>query len=372
MLRQCLLIQLLLQRLVNSQVSTYSCRFHIEVTNAGTPELNGIYYDETSELSDGVVYYYKWSQALDDWVLLFRSEDETNNLKYWVFMTVAQLNAANYRDYYLIQDNSAWPPASGWAGTNEDSTYSIGAGPNPTVTKIVSGWVWDTGLSECVRECTSSIPTPSYNCSTLNVNNALAFPQVNGNYTMLDTELSDCVPSYLMTTGDDDEDLFLIYRYFYFGRTWWVMQDSAQLADQDEFVEYYSVESDSITPPSTGWKKTKALVPLPADPGVTPVAATVWEGCSAEEREQQEAAQTGFDLPTPTSIPPNQQPADGAGGTPPPTATPSASGNVRPGTKQPAKGLSKGSSSAGGGVHLWVSFIVVGVVGRLVGRLWSV
>lgn len=367
MLRQFLLFQLL-QLHVDSQISTYSCRFHIEVTNAGTPELNGLYYDETSSLADGVVYYYKWSVAFDDWILLFRDTDDTNNLKYWVFMTVEQLNAANYRDYYLIQDNSGWPPASGWAGKNEDSTYSMGAGPNPTVTKVVSGWVWDTRLNECVRECTASIPTPSYNCSILGIHSAISFPQVNGNYTMLDTELSDCVPSYVMSTGEDDEDLFLIYRYFYYGRTWWVMQDSAQLSDPLEFVEYYSVESDAITPPSTGWKKTKALVPLTADPGVKPVGATVWEGCSAEEKEKQEEAKTGFDLPTPTSIPPNQQPADGAGGTPPPTNTPSASGNVRPGTKGATKGLNKGSG-AGERVHLWVSFIVVGAV---VVRVWSV
>ena len=60
----------------NSAASSNSCRFHITVSGAGTDSLNGVYYDETAELSDSVVYYYKWSAELKDWILLFRAADE--------------------------------------------------------------------------------------------------------------------------------------------------------------------------------------------------------------------------------------------------------------------------------------------------------
>ena len=60
----------------NSAASSNSCRFHITVSGAGTDSLNGVYYDETAELSDSVVYYYKWSAELNDWILLFRAADE--------------------------------------------------------------------------------------------------------------------------------------------------------------------------------------------------------------------------------------------------------------------------------------------------------
>ena len=60
----------------NSAASSNSCRFHITVSGAGTDSLNGLYYDETAELSDSVVYYYKWSAELNDWILLFRAADE--------------------------------------------------------------------------------------------------------------------------------------------------------------------------------------------------------------------------------------------------------------------------------------------------------
>ena len=65
------LVLLLSTSTANPAASTYSCRFHITVTDAGTEALNGVYYDETSELSDESVYYYKWSSELDDWNYYF-------------------------------------------------------------------------------------------------------------------------------------------------------------------------------------------------------------------------------------------------------------------------------------------------------------
>jgi hypothetical protein len=276
--------------------SAYSCRFHIAVSGAGTAALNGIYYDETGELSDNAIYYYKWSAELNDWLLLFRATSEVDGLQYWVFMSVAQLNAADYRDYYLIQDASAWPPDSGWSGSDADATYSLGALPNPSIAKTASGWIWDENIAECVRECTSLIPTPLFDCGFLNIQGAVDATQVNGNYSFMPTEISDCVPSYFLFQGDGIVDAngnrswapantLLVYRYFYFGTTWWVMQDAEQLSDTAEFIEHYSVVSNTSesTPPATGWRKTKSLAVQDADPNVKPVVCTLWPNCTVEE-----------------------------------------------------------------------------------------
>ena len=100
-----------------------------------------------------------------------------------------------------------------------------------------------------------------------------AFQQIQtGLLTALHFSLySDCVPSYVMFNGDgttDDagvttwssENTQLIYRYFYYGKTWWIMQNALQLG-ADTFVEQYSVETDvnAVTPPNTGWKKTVSI-----------------------------------------------------------------------------------------------------------------
>ena len=61
-------------------------------------------------------------------------------LKHWVFMSVKQLSLKKYQDYYIVQKESAWPPASGWSGSDVDSTYSLGASPNPTISVTASGW----------------------------------------------------------------------------------------------------------------------------------------------------------------------------------------------------------------------------------------
>jgi hypothetical protein len=303
----------------NPAASTYSCRFHITVTDAGTSALNGIYYDETSELSDEVVYYYKWSSELNDWILLFRATNDANSLKYWVFMTVAQLSAsdgAQYRDYYIVQDDSAWPPSSGWTGSDVESTYSLGAFPNPTVTKTGSGWIWDEALNDCVRECTASVPTPPFECGILNVVGAIDTIQVNGNYSFLPSELSDCVPSYVQFSGEgatDDagvttwsqENTLLIYRYFYFGKTWWIMQNTKQLG-ADTFVENYSVESDvnAVTPPSTGWKKTVGLDATTATT-VKPILLTLWDYCTPEQSTDALELKDSLDLPIATAAKPS-------------------------------------------------------------------
>ena len=321
------LVLLLSTSTANPAASTYSCRFHITVTDAGTEALNGVYYDETSELSDESVYYYKWSSELDDWILLFRATNEANSLKYWVFMTVAQLSAADsadYRDYYIVQDDSAWPPAAGWSGSDVDSTYSLGALPNPTVTKKASGWIWDEAQNDCVRECTASVPTPLFECGVLNVVGAVETSQVNGNYSFLPSEVSDCVPSYVMFSGDgatdndvttwSPENTLLIYRYFYFGRTWWIMQNTKQLA-AETFVEHYSVETDvaAITPPATGWKKTVGLVTTPTTT-VKPLLLTLWDYCTPEQSTDASELEDSLNLPETTAAKPSSNGGDGGGG----------------------------------------------------------
>ena len=313
------LLPILASAAVTPAISKFTCRAHITVSGAGTDAINGKYYDDTDSLSDSVQSYYKWSEELNDWILLFRDTDTTT---YWLFMTLGQLNAADYRDYYNVQSTAAFPPTTGYSGSDADAVYSLGALPNPTIEKTASGWVWDENTAECVRECTAAIPQPTFECGVLNVKGAIAAPKVNGDYAFSTGEMSDCVPSWIMVQGDgttdsngnttySNENVFLVYRYMYYDTTWWIMQDAKQLG-ATEFVEHYSVVADALTaePPTTGWRKTESLVVNPSDPSVKPIALTITKTCTVEEKEQQEKVKDGVDLPDQPTTPdvPTEQP----------------------------------------------------------------
>ena len=148
-------------------------------------------------------------------------------------------------------------------------------------------------------------------------------------------EISDCVPSYLMFQGAGTVDAegnrswtpsntLLIYRYFYYGTTWWVMQDAEQLSDSVAFTEHYSVVSNmsETTPPSTGWRKTQSLAIQDADPNVKPIAVSLWPNCTAQEQEDATQLSGSLDAPKPDAKPDVK---DSDGGTPTLPRTPSNS-----------------------------------------------
>ena len=120
-------------------ISTSVCKSAIQVSGAGTNLVNGLYHADTAELSDGVLYYYKWVNELNDYLLLFRDADESNNNQMnWAIMSLKQIKDTKvYRDYYVVQSASATPPDSGWLGKPHDSTYSLGVDPMPNVRRRV-------------------------------------------------------------------------------------------------------------------------------------------------------------------------------------------------------------------------------------------
>ena len=157
---------------INAQ-SLHKCKFAIQVANAGTADINGIYHEELSGTSDGVPYYYMYSTILEEWIFLYREPDDNTGEKYWVFQSLTQVNQNAYQDIYLVKSSNYWPPSaanSGWEGNTEWPTYSIGDDPKPTISIIPTSGKYSSTLDECVRDCED----PSYiidknNCSYLNV-----------------------------------------------------------------------------------------------------------------------------------------------------------------------------------------------------------
>ena len=284
-------------------ISSDVCASAIRVSGAGTNLVNGLYQPETSELSDGALYYLKWVAELQggkgDWMLLFRDEDSSDKKKWWTFMTLAQINtfaaSETYRDYYNIQSASATPPTSGWSGKVEDKTYSLGANPKPAFETVKLGGTWAAETDDCVRDCANTavhgaaVQLPSFkdNCSIVELSNA-GTSAVNRNFTFLSESSIDCVPMYMSVDSLGNVTYFM-YRYWYLGRTYWVVQDDAQAANDTAFVEYYSVESNLTSPPAAGWAATLSLAASSEAVGANPPPESkIPSPCSGTEQTEQE------------------------------------------------------------------------------------
>lgn len=284
---------LLLLALVNCMTSVTAkplspstCAYAVRVAGSGEPEVNGLYYDDTSELSDGVPYYYKWSAKLSDYILLYRDVDTTTNFSNWVIQSLKQLNNQTYVDYYLVSWKiaSPHPPASGWTGKVAAPDLSVGRDPPPAIDLIATGGMWDDELEECTRNC-SKLPASEKNttCAMVTVQGA-GSKHVNQNFTQT-SMTSDCVPYYI---ASNVTPALVMYRLWYQMGTYWIIQDVDQVAGAD-FKEWYSVSvaSTSAVPAAHGWNATDTLVSSAV--GAAPFPSVVFsESCAVTNLTQQQ------------------------------------------------------------------------------------
>lgn len=293
-------------------LSPLSCAVAVKVSGAGVEAVNGLYHEDIAELSDGVPYYAKWSEELDDYIYLYRAvSDYYDDVSYWALQSLTQLNhPTDYDVYYFKVQEAASdrPPAEDWIGVAEAPEESVGYAPNPSVSLVETGGIWSEELEYCVKDCdrlSVSAPSP---CA-----NATATVQGAGtehlNQVFRQTEnTSDCVPYYMTSNVTP---ALTMYRSWYEMQEYWTIRDVDQM-DGEEFREWYGVWSGSREPPANGWG-VKSGSDAGTVVGQAPFPVVVLTGNCSNNRQPHESPSSGNQL-TPQGNSEPQNPTTGPDG----------------------------------------------------------